>query len=179
VVLTVLAIQGDRMNDLQQLRQLLTLSHVPRWGIIDTTKNQTVGEHTFRVMALAKALCFYITPHASIAVDLGVVLVEALTHDQDECESGDMPTPYKRRMGLCNQVVKEIPERRVVKLADTLEAVIHLDRYGIRSDRVRALLYEEALSQAITLWSEVGADYPLGLWMEYVNSIIWLGGNYE
>ncbi len=146
---------------MKELRELLTLSNVPRWAIIDTIKKQTVAEHTFRVMAIAKYIC------DEYGLDPEPILLMALTHDIDEAHSGDIPTPYKS-----NTTRPDTINFRAVKLADYIEAIIFLDRYGINACRVR----DEIYNKAAKLCKQFASPSEMYILME---EIISMGSNYE
>jgi 5'-deoxynucleotidase YfbR-like HD superfamily hydrolase len=117
---------------MQSYRDLLKLSHVPRWSIIDTVKDQSVGEHTFRVMAIAITLRGKFLLNG-INVDKSTLLEVALIHDIDEAKTGDIPTPFKRKGGAPRFFNVE---NQIVKIADYMEALIFLFRYGLKTDQL-------------------------------------------
>lgn len=117
------------------LRKKLQLSQVKRWPICSMMREQSVAEHSFNVMLIAQELVS--------AVDDGdlymEVLAYALAHDMDEVETGDIPSPFKRRLRReCPAVVATLdgePKasdtvRGIVKLADFLEAIYWLREFG-------------------------------------------------
>lgn len=75
----------NRMND------CLALSHVPRWSIVPHIKAQSVADHTFRVLVIARELF----AHMQLPMTLDD-MIEILVHDAPESRSADIPTPYKR-----------------------------------------------------------------------------------
>lgn len=129
---------------------LLALMHVPRWAIVPVGRPQSVAEHTFGVMVILLDL--------PTVLDLGVPTHElarclrvALTHDGDEAWSGDLPGPFKGELtkqdgGLafnrtlvargCDWTDAEIAPyptlyRLMVKLADLIEALVYLTKWGV------------------------------------------------
>ena len=118
---------------MENLERFLKLSYVPRWVIVDRRKEQSVADHSFRVAAITVALLDEV--HRVQHVDDDVrhrALWRAVSHDLDEAESGDIPTPYKAKMGPELSVKPPVFADEVVSVADTLEALIFIDRYIVR-----------------------------------------------
>lgn len=139
------------------LRDQLNLMQVNRYPICFTNKLQTVAEHTYGVLVISLRLAALVP-----AVDVGAVLAYALLHDVDESDTGDIPSPFKRRLRAeCPQVTEvldrpaNVPEevKNIVKLADYVEAILFLKEYGgsLRANSVLAdvmnnfLLFTRAL----------------------------------
>lgn len=120
------------------LRKRLQLAQVKRWPICTMMREQSVAEHSFNVCMIAYDLAtFY--PAADPEVFLPKVLAYALSHDMDEVETGDIPSPFKRKLRAeCPSVIPVLdgePKaddqiRALVKLADYLEAVYYLREFG-------------------------------------------------
>ena len=74
--------------------QMRTLSYIPRWSIIRTTRTQNVAEHSYYVAVYTKQICDWL----DVEPDEKAKLVwMALMHDVDEMITGDIPTPSKKR----------------------------------------------------------------------------------
>lgn len=74
----------------QRLTDLLALSHVPRWSIVNHSKPQSVADHTFRVMVIA----LEIAERLDITLNCST-LKEILFHDAPESRTADIPNPAK------------------------------------------------------------------------------------
>jgi hypothetical protein len=110
--------------------KLLKLSHVPRWAIIDVLKDQSVADHTFRVMAIGKEFL----DKMNTGIEVRDFLQVALLHDIDEANTGDIPTPCKDKKV---PRVNDLPNvELVLKIADVIEAISYVERYGVNPDRV-------------------------------------------
>lgn len=168
------------MNNLQNL---LTLSHVPRWTIIDTTKPQTVGEHTFRVVAI----CLYIINelrNINVTVDREYVLTKAITHDIEEAKSGDIPTPYKKNLqqfGFDEHEVIVGLEGHIIKIADIVEAIIFLKRYGTRTSRIQGELQISLAYFKHAAWETMEDPEVVqqSWWNRIIDKILETGAEYE
>lgn len=81
---------------MSRLNDLLNLSNVPRWGIVPRLKEQSVADHTFRVMVIAWELA------DRVRVGLTVNdFLYALAHDAEETWTGDIS-------GLAKHAVPEL-----------------------------------------------------------------------
>ena len=94
------------------------------------TKGQSVAEHTFRTMAI----------YHFIANNLGLETpwFKILSHDIDEAETGDIPSSFKT--GGEFKLPEQSLEHSLLQLADTVEARIWLNRYGVIKHRVNQYL---------------------------------------
>ena len=74
-----------------RINDILRASGVTRWHIVRTVRPQSLAEHTFDVVMIARAV-------AKIAgVDDYEIIKAALLHDLDEIVTGDIPTPTKQK----------------------------------------------------------------------------------
>lgn len=144
----------------------LRLTEVKRWGIVATSREQTVAEHSYRVMMLATAIYDHMeggVPHNSD--DRDAIITYSLMHDLHEVMSGDINSVFKRAMeavqpGVYQAALKGMAKHRigpqemlnqadrveravkgsvveaVVKIADLLEAVLFIFDYGSSSQRM-------------------------------------------
>ncbi len=134
----------------QRLTDLLALSHVPRWSIVDHSKPQTVSDHVYRTLVIATELAQRL--HVPIS---GKALIYILSHDADECRTGDIPTPAKKSLNDWTVVGWEVcpwtreepsvigltqEEIQIILLADTIEATTFIQRYGIGAHAGRVFM---------------------------------------
>lgn len=159
---------------MDKLHKLLTLSHVPRWSIIDKLRIQTVGDHSFRVAAIVLILVEEFD-RRNLYVSKSKALELAIIHDMDEAISGDLPTPYKQLKGLQESTFRpDTNEAFLVKLADLLEATIFLDRYGVRSKEISDKIYCEVVA---LIREKMGTEW---LWLtDFCKKIYETGVNYQ
>ena len=105
-----------------QIRDVLRAQDVNRWTIVRTSKQQSLAEHTFNVVMIAR----------SIATQMGLpnrevtdVVYCALAHDLDEILDGDIPSPVKEKNpSLFPRKTGDWPDQtyQIMKAADLLEA---------------------------------------------------------
>ncbi len=118
------------------IQDLLRASAVKRWTIVDTTRIQTLADHSYGVAVLAHEIA------SLLRIDPVSITVAAIFHDIDEIIIGDLPSPTKARMrnkginyyDLCQE---EIPtpvlsttELNILTLADKIEAYVFLRDHG-------------------------------------------------
>jgi 5'-deoxynucleotidase YfbR-like HD superfamily hydrolase len=159
------------------LKKMLTLSHVPRWAIIDTHRPQNVAEHSYRVMSIALAISEALAQKGQHELDEGMMLRCAIQHDIDESETGDLPTPFKQRNGL-SQPHPDTLEGQIIAIADLIEAYIFLKRYGVRSERIEIEINEKIWTQARVIQNRYLKADSLG-WFSILNKVINIGISYE
>lgn len=127
------------MSAPNRLTDLLALSHVPRWSIVDHLKPQTVSDHVFRVMVIATELARRLELEGGLHVNTYRWILE---HDASECRTADIPTPAKKILGDFEEVVfcPWMPQMdhavhheqfQLFRLADIIEATTFIRRYGI------------------------------------------------
>lgn len=157
--------------DKKTLVNLLKLSHVRRWVIIDCLKEQSVADHSFRVEIIA----LYLIDKLKLPLDKGKIILDIITHDISEAETGDIPSTYKKS----NQELQssETIEYCLLRLADTIEANIFLQRYVLRPHRITRFLDSKILFLQKELAMFCGI--PVGEISEVIDNLIATGRNYD
>ena len=129
------------MSDLT-LTQKLRSSHVMRWHMVRTARQQSVAEHSYRVYLIVQEIA------GELELDTYEIAESlALWHDLPEVVLGDVPTPTKRLLGgmgeeeaavdqnysdLMDTVDEYCPEIfALVKMADLAESIDFLRTEGI------------------------------------------------
>jgi hypothetical protein len=125
--------------NLMELSKALSLSHVPRWVIVDTTKGQSVAEHSYNVAVFTIAVWDIIKPYILHELQESdedfylAALKLALTHDINESLTGDTPSPAH----VSDEDVQVVTfQWVVVRVADYLDAYRFVRRYGINCNKV-------------------------------------------
>lgn len=120
-----------------RLAEIMRASTVKRWHIVNTSRTQSLAEHSFNVCFIARALCRH------MGINDENVMKAALEHDLDEVVLGDLPTPFKKEMakrGVKVDMAKMncAPERElnpmerdVLKMADYIDAIHFLTENGV------------------------------------------------
>jgi hypothetical protein len=141
-----------KMCDIRILDRLRG-SSVERWHIVNTSKSQNVGDHSFNVAHIAMELCVLIRREEWIP-DVAVL---ALEHDLEEVFTGDIPTCAKEDKGWPYSVAPSA----IIKIADFIEAMVfigeyHVDRHGERVYRD----YQAKYLRMLAHWEQQG-EYDL------------------
>lgn len=125
--------------------ELARASHIKRWHIVNTAKEQNLAEHHYNVTIIAMEL------HKRILGGLpsAQFMAAALFHDVSEIRYGDVPTPGKKFLreyyqidlfDVDKEIMPELPfvcgeigfaEREVIKLADLIEAAWWVRENGL------------------------------------------------
>lgn len=123
------------------LKQVLRASHVRRWGIVATSRDQSVAEHQYNVCMIARALC----KRVGIADD--EIIKAALEHDLDEVIFGDIPSPMKATLladgvDINSYVANQMRpltkfQLHILKTADLLDAYLFLKDHAVGSHAIK------------------------------------------
>ena len=157
----------------------LRACHVRRWHIVQTSREQTLAEHSYAVAVIAGTVAARIRWAGLMHDSNQLRLVQwALSHDMIEVRTGDMPTPFKRALeqvagaGVVERAedvvdrdmagayrkIRGTEVEMIVKLADQIEAIYFLQDNGVGAharqvlDGLRAIL-----AQMVTQYE---AQYP-------------------
>ena len=155
----------------------LKASYTKRWGIVNTSRAQSVAEHSFNVVGIAVRLAKHMEwvglLHDNLAADL---VSWAMSHDIVEVYTGDIPTPFKRALEANGADILAAEEQfmkeyggmvrnaegtnygMIVKMADLMEAIWFLKDHGIGSHAKSVLsgLYD----QLYAMTDEYEKEYP-------------------
>lgn len=126
------------------------MMHTKRWGIVNTTRAQSVAEHTCGVAILTDRLA---TEHKLSTEDHLNLLRYVLYHDAFEVVTGDLPGSLKRNHPNVKATIKDLEEsqtevptvklrdaylQQIARSADMAESVIFLEDAGTGT-RARAI----------------------------------------
>lgn len=134
------------------IHEQLRACHVKRWHIVQTSREQTLAEHSFAVAVIAGSLAAAMR-WSDLLHDSGKLklLQWSLAHDIIEVRTGDMPTPFKRDLeavggkGIVDKAEDRVDSETmsayrkirgteiesIVKLADQIEAIFFLQDNGV------------------------------------------------
>lgn len=161
----------------------MRLSAVKRWHMIDTTRMQTLAEHTANVSLLG-----WLIAHTCPAIhfDPASLLLGAMVHDLAEAFLGDIPTHSKPLIGKAAisgaeatvlpaifqaQILKPgTPEHALLKLCDIADGIRFIRLHGVD---VTARHAQQGLEeQWCARLEEAHAEWPINVWshvFDYLN----------
>lgn len=157
------------------LEVVMRMSAVKRWHMIDTTRTQTLAEHTANVSLLAWLIA---QTSPMIHFDPGSLLLGAMVHDLAEAFLGDIPTHSKPLIGkeaissaeatvlpviFQRAVLKPgSPEHELLKLCDIADGIRFIRLHGVD---VTARHAQQGLeSQWAGRLSEAREAWPDNVW---------------
>lgn len=161
-------------------QDVMNLSNIKRWGIIDMSREQSVAEHSYNVTMIS----LYIIGNMDFEDPDGILeymtINWALVHDLPEIASGDIPTPMKAFLkDSIDQMEKEkylnwyefketvngSLSQKIVKIADFVDAIQFAEKYCIdlRKDKIVG----EMLDKMAKVVEDVKVVYEIDL-----NSIV-------
>jgi hypothetical protein len=145
---------------------------VKRWHMIDTTRQQTLAEHSANVAALVYLLCtscpeaYFATADATIA---------ALFHDMPEVFTGDIPSLSKTHIDGLDELEHEVTpaiakivanssSRLLIKLCDLADGIRFIRLHGVDITGTHAKTgleekFKSKLLDAREMWPEIVADH--------------------
>lgn len=156
--------------------------HVKRWHIVDMIKDQSVAEHSYMVAMIAANIA-HKTGYSDLIQNQAITM--ALIHDATEGITGDVPSPVKgwvsgyseleKKLDPCGTDFRDAAQQlvhRIVKMADLIEAIHHLEKYGIRG-RTRDYTVKTLRSKLTELWTSMkGEIIPSGKnWGDIISEI--------
>ncbi len=97
------------------------MKYINRWGLMRSSRYETLSEHSFDTAILAHALALIGNENYGKSYNADRVVTLALYHDMSEVYTGDMPTPvkysdaemknvYKKLEGFaCEKILSKLP----------------------------------------------------------------------
>lgn len=143
---------------------------VKRWHMIDTTRQQTLAEHSANVALLAYGIAVN-APGMFFGPALALAGI-ALLHDIPEVFTGDIPSHTKQYISGVDELEKQVTpsmftvdgvtpdEKRLIKMCDLADGIRFIRLHGVD---VTARHAREQLEEKLTVHREaIRADVPGG-----------------
>ena len=96
------------------------MKYINRWGLMHSSRNETLAEHSADTAILAHALAVIGNRIFCKNYDADRIMVLAMYHDMCEVYTGDMPTPVKYSSDEMKSVYKEIEKIACNKILSKL-----------------------------------------------------------
>ncbi len=103
---------------------LSRMRYIGRWGLMRSTVQENVQEHSHMVAVLAHALAVIRRDVLGEEIDPGQVAAAALFHDAPEIFTGDLPTPVKYHNDEIRSAYRQVEDAATARLLDTLPPVL-------------------------------------------------------
>jgi len=126
--------------DRHAVETVMRIHSVKRWHMIDTTRQQTLAEHSANVALLAMTIAM----NAPIGVfgDPFVVAAAALVHDIPEAFTGDIPTHTKKHLEGLDDLEKAVlhdnfqirtsaNQSTLIKICDIADGIRFIRLHGV------------------------------------------------
>jgi len=84
------------------------MKYINRWGLMRSTKEENVSEHSLDVAMIAHALATIQNKRLEKDIDANKVVLYAMYHDATEILTGDLPTPVKYFNPAIRTAYKEV-----------------------------------------------------------------------
>lgn len=161
--------------------EVMRLSNIQRWGIIEMSRSQSVAEHSYNVTMISDQIIENIVEdHPYYENFRRSAIMWALHHDLPELCTGDIPTPVKQHVALDEfdennfpvycKFKRYLPEevRAIVKAADLIDALQFAEKFCVDS-RKEAIIADMSKNLAahlrkqenILVFQAVSSLYPL------------------
>ena len=127
-----------------KIRDVMRLSSIKRWGIIEMSRSQSVAEHSYNVAMISIEILSNMGMRDSNL--LSDAMYWSLVHDLPELVTGDMPTPIKPFIDFYDMEQSLFPKykeaeedieeplvKKVVKAADFVEALQFAEKFCVDS----------------------------------------------
>lgn len=93
---------------------LSRMKYITRWGLMRSSRSETLSEHTAEVATLSHLLALLARDRFGVPVRPEVLSVAALYHDAGEIVTGDMPTPVKYKTPQLQKAYKMVEAETVL-----------------------------------------------------------------
>ena len=127
-------------REMHAVEAIMRMHSVKRWHMIDTTRQQTLAEHSANVAMLAMMIAA--TSPIFTFGDPAAIAAAALVHDVEECFTGDIPTLTKRSLtgleGLEDKVTPAVFKLKMtgssaalIKICDLADGIRFIRLHGV------------------------------------------------
>ncbi len=134
------------------------MKYINRWGLMRSTKEENVSEHSLDVSVIAHALAIIQKKRMGIDIDINKTVLFAIYHDSSEILTGDMPTPVK----YFNPAIKNAYKEVELSASKTLLKMLPEDFY----QEYEPILIPEAEDEEV--WKTVKAADKLSAYIKCI-----------
>ncbi len=134
------------------------MKYINRWGLMHSTKEESVSEHSLDVAVIAHALAIIQKKRMGINSDPDKTALYAIYHDASEILTGDMPTPVK----YFNPAIKTAYKEVELSASKSLLKLLPEDFY----DDYKSLLVPE--EKDMEIWKTVKAADKISAYIKCI-----------
>lgn len=156
-------------------KQVMKLSSIKRWAIIDMSREQSVAEHSYNVTMITMGILSVLDCNMIISAQCKEVALKwAMCHDLTELVTGDFPSSLKEHFGKDISVMEkncfplhyymkqeaghyEIPYM-VVKVADLMDAIQFAQRFCVDEKKDAVIGDMQKKLRSVLTPSDNGSD---------------------
>jgi len=175
-------------------KQVMKLSSIQRWAIIEMARPQSVAEHSYNVAMISLSMLDRMElefPGAYSEEYRSVVMKWALCHDLTEIVTGDFPSSLKSYFGkdisamekskfpahaaLKDMVSQQDMPFRIVKAADYIDAIYFASRFCVDEGKAKIIgdmrerLYRMVFGGPNKNANDVLEELIIGIWPDIWN----------
>lgn len=99
---------------------LARMKYITRWSLMNSTRAESLSEHTCDTALLAHTLCLIARRYTGTPCRPKTVAVAALYHDAPEIITGDLPTPVKYHNQTLKDAYKAVEAQAAQRLLEGL-----------------------------------------------------------
>lgn len=110
------------------------MKYINRWGLMNSSKNENISEHSLEVSMLSHALVLINNKKFGTNLDADKAAVLGLYHDVSEILTGDMPTPIKYYNPEIKSAYKNVEKVAQNKLLSLLPDYLQVEYSDILLD---------------------------------------------
>lgn len=160
------------------LEAVTRFQSIRRWHMVDTTRAQSIAEHSANVALLAYHIAYKVP--GGFFGDPCKVLAPGLMHDLPEVFMGDIPTHTKKYLSGVKELEGRLTPREyqyestadidmLVKICDLADGIRFVERFGV--DRVAIFATEGLRHQLDVKLKQIRAKWPEEVWMMVEDTI--------
>jgi 5'-deoxynucleotidase len=111
---------GGKMSKYNFYAFISRMKYIGRWGLMRSTKQENVSEHSLDVAVIAHALTIIQRKRLNIDANSDKIALYAIYHDASEIFTGDLPTPVKYYNNVIKDAYKDVEHSASQRLLNLL-----------------------------------------------------------
>lgn len=108
---------------------LTRMHRVQRYSSVPVLRPENVAEHSWQVAMICYAIGTDVNARSVVSIDIGALLVKALTHDVSEALSGDIIRSFKHSSPALKKAIEDADAINMAKLRTEIGQPVGQDLY--------------------------------------------------